>query len=95
MRLDDLRRYRVQIQEIARRSGARQVRVFGSVAQDRATDTSDVDVLIELEPNRSLLDLARIELELEELLGCSVDVVTENGLRDRIRDHVRRTAVAL
>ena len=95
MRLDELRRYRDQIQEIAQRSGARQIRVFGSIAHGTAIDTSDVDVLVEMEPGRSLIDLARIELDLEELLGCAVDVVTENGLRERIRDHVLQTAVAL
>ncbi len=95
MQLHELRQHRAQIEEIARRCGARDIRVFGSVARGTATEDSDVDVLVELEPSRSLLDLARIELELEDLLGRSVDVVTERSLRERIREEVRQTAVAL
>jgi len=54
---------------------------------------ADVDFLVELEPGRSLLDLGGLQYELERLLGCSVDVVTERGLRARIRERVLREAV--
>lgn len=77
------------------RHGASNVRVFGSVARGEAGPHSDVDVLVDLEAGRSLLDHAALMLELEEILGCKVDVVTERGLRERIRDRVLREAVPL
>jgi predicted nucleotidyltransferase len=71
------------------------VRIFGSVARGEAKLGSDVDVLVDLEPGRSLLDHAALMLELEELLRCKVDVATERGLRARVRDRVLREAVPL
>ncbi len=71
---------REQILEIAARHGARNVRVFGSVARGDAREDSDIDFLVELEAGRSLLDLAHITFDLQELLRCRVDVATEGGL---------------
>ena len=76
-----LDRHRNEILALAKMRGARNIRVFGSVARDEATTDSDVDILVEMEPGRSLLDLTGLQLDLEELLGRDVDVVTENGLR--------------
>jgi predicted nucleotidyltransferase len=96
MRLrDDLRRHRTQILEAAAASGARQVRVFGSVARGDEVDASDIDFLVSLEPGRSLLDLARLEVRLEELLGRKVDVVTERSLQEPIRTTALREAVSV
>lgn len=81
------------ILEIASRYGARNIRVFGSVARGEADALSDVDFLVELESGRSLLDLGGLQFELEALLGCRVDVVTERGLKPRIRERVLREAV--
>lgn len=78
---------------IARRHGARNVRVFGSIARGEARPNSDVDFLVEMEPGRSLLDLGGLLMELQELFGCRVDVVTEASLRPRIRERVLREAV--
>lgn len=75
--------------------GARNVRVFGSVARGEADEASDVDFLVDMEPGRTLFDLAGVLLDLGKLLGCKVDVVTERGLKPRIRDRVLREAVAL
>jgi len=86
---------RRKILEIAARHGAYNVRIFGSVARGEADAASDVDVLVELEPNRSLLDLGGFLADLEELLECKVDVVTEKGLKTRIRDRVLEEAVPL
>lgn len=86
---------RPEIFKIAARHGAYNVRLFGSVARGEADEASDVDVLVELEPNRSLLDLGGLLADLEELLGCKVDVVTERGLKTRIRDRVLKEAVPL
>ena len=84
----DLDNQRAEILRIAQEHGARNVRVFGSVKRGDATADSDLDVLIDFEPGRSLLDLVGLKLDLEELLGCSVDVATENALHWTIRDQV-------
>jgi predicted nucleotidyltransferase len=71
---------------------------FGSLvppARGQADEQSDVDFLVEMEPGRSLFDLGGLQYELEQLLGCPVDVVTERGLKARIRDRVLREAVPL
>jgi predicted nucleotidyltransferase len=86
---------REEILRIAAQHGARNVRIFGSVARGEAKLDSDVDVLVDLEPGRSLLDLGGLLMDLRDLLGCNVDVVTEKGLRERIRDRVLREAVPL
>jgi predicted nucleotidyltransferase len=79
----------------AARHGASNVRVFGSVARGEAGPDSDVDLLVDLEPGRSLLDLGGLLMDLRNLLGCRVDVVTEQGLRARIRERVIQEAVHL
>ena len=84
---------REDVLRIADTYGARRVRVFGSVARGEADAQSDVDFLVELDPGRSLLDLGGLQFELEGLLGRSVDVVTERGLKARIRERVLREAV--
>jgi predicted nucleotidyltransferase len=83
------------IHDLAARHGARAVRVFGSVSREQSDDRSDIDFLVEMEPGRSLLDLGGLQYDLEDLLGCPVDVVTEQGLKERIRERVLREAVPL
>ena len=90
-----LKSKREAILQIAARHGAHHVRVFGSVALGTATSDSDIDVLVEFEPNRSLLDTIALMRELEDLLGRSVDVVTEQALHSYIRADVLRQARAL
>lgn len=75
--------------------GAYNVRVFGSVARGEADAGSDIDLLVDMEKGRSLLDLGGLLVDLQDMLGCDVDVVTEQGLRERIREHVLKEAVAL
>ena len=87
-----LKTRRDQILETAHKHGAFDVRVFGSVARGDARPDSDIDFLVRLEAGRSLLDLARLLRELQALLGCNVDIVTEAGLRPRIRVQVLREA---
>jgi len=86
---------REQILRLCAKYGARNVRVFGSVARGEADEASDVDFLVELEPGRTLLDLGGLQYELEELLGRRVDVTTERGLKLRIRERVLREAVPI
>lgn len=90
-----LKQKRTQILGIAARHGARNVRVFGSVARAEADERSDIDFLVEMEPGRSLLDLGGMQSELESTLACRVDVVTEKALKPRIRSRVLREAIPL
>jgi predicted nucleotidyltransferase len=87
--------HRSEILKLAQRHGARRVYLFGSVVRGEATADSDIDVLVELEPGRSLFDLGGLLMDLEALLGRRVDVVTTAGLRERIRERVLREAVPL
>ncbi|MBW4634153.1 MAG: nucleotidyltransferase family protein [Iphinoe sp. HA4291-MV1] len=86
---------REEILRSAAKHGAYNVRIFGSVARREADADSDVDFLVEMEPGRSLFDLGGLLMELQELLDRDVDVVTEKGLRQRIRERVLREAVPL
>ncbi len=90
-----LREKRDEILRTAARHGAHNVRVFGSTARGDVGPESDIDLLVNLEPGRSLLDLGALLMDLQDLLGCPVDVVTEAGLRSRIRDRVLREARSL
>jgi predicted nucleotidyltransferase len=93
MRLRDrLTEMRDVIHRAAAESGARDVCVFGSVARGEEAEGSDIDLLVTLEPGRTLLDLARLELRLERLLGRRVDVVTDAGLREPVRSEALREA---
>jgi uncharacterized protein len=96
MALDQrLQEKREEILRLCAAHGARNLRVFGSVARGQADARSDDDFLVEMEPGRSLFDLGGLQYDLERLLGRRVDVVTERGLKARIRDRVLREAVPL
>lgn len=86
---------REAILEIARRHGAHDVRIFGSVARGDATEASDLDLIVRFDPDRSLIDHGMLIEELQEFLGVKVDVVSEGGMRDRFRKRVMREAVPL
>ncbi|WP_292522230.1 nucleotidyltransferase family protein [Methanoculleus sp.] len=83
---------RDEILALAKKRGAKNIRIFGSVARNEAREDSDIDLLVDLEPGRSLLDLGGLAMDLSHLLGRPVDVVTEAGLRERIRSRVLREA---
>ena len=87
-----LKEKRGAILDAAKQHGARNVRVFGSVARGDFDEKSDLDLLVEMEPGSSLLDHASLQLDLESLLGCKVDVVSDKGIKARIRDRVLREA---
>ena len=93
--LDALREKREEIIEIAARHGALKIRVFGSVARGDVSSDSDVDFLVAFEEGRSLFDLGGFIADVEELLQCKVDVVSERGLRPRFKDRVLQEAVSL
>ncbi|HEY0779074.1 MAG TPA: nucleotidyltransferase family protein [Gemmatirosa sp.] len=91
--LDRLLGLRAEIRAAAAASGARDVRVFGSVARGEERPESDVDVLVDLDPGRTLFDLAALEERLERLLGRPVQVATARELRDPVRRAAERDAV--
>jgi uncharacterized protein len=96
MTLEELRiHYRTRILDLAATRGARNVRVFGSLARGDGGPGSDVDLLVDFEAGRSLFDLASLSMDLEKTLGCKVDVVSSRGLRHRLKDEVMRDAIAL
>ena len=85
-------RHRSAIRQIGAAHKARDIRIFGSVAEGTDTVDSDLDVLVTFEPGASLFDAVAISEELQALLGISVDVVSANGLKERDQ-HIRDTAV--
>ena len=89
-----LEAHRDAIAELARRNKGRTIAVFGSVARGDDTDASDIDFLVEFEPDSSLFDLLHLEEALQGLLGRAVDVVSAGGLTDR-DDHIRSEAIPL
>lgn len=88
-----LRARREEILEAAERHGASNVRVYGSVARGEARPMSDIDVLVDMEAGRSLLDLAALHIELEEIVGYTVEIGTD--VKPRMRERVGAEAVAL
>lgn len=90
-----VREKREEIVKVAALRGARNVRLFGSLARGEETADSDVDLLVDMEEGRSLLDLAHLLQDMEELLGCRVHVVEPEGLHWAIRERIIKEAVPL
>lgn len=90
-----LQQRRQEILGIAARYGAHDVRIFGSVARGEAKETSDLDLIVRFDPGRSLFDHGGLLMDLRDLLGVKVDVISEAGIRGRWRDHLMREAVPL
>jgi len=95
MKIEQITSKRNEIARIAKHHGATNIRVFGSVARGNADNSSDVDFLVDLEKGRSLLDLGGLLIDLQNLLGQPVDVLTEKGLKPRIRERVLSEARAI
>lgn len=83
------------IRAVAERHGATRIRVFGSFARGSSHSDSDLDLLVELKPGHSLLDVVAIKQDLQDLLGRRVDVVTERSISPYMRDAVCEEAVAI
>lgn len=86
---------RAEVLRLAARHGASDIRVFGSFARGEARADSDIDLLVDFEPGRSLLDQVALEQELEAFLGRRVDIVTEGGLYWLLRRRILSEARAL
>ena len=92
----DILSRRDEIVAIATKHGASNLRVFGSVARGDNRGDSDLDILVHLDDDRSLLDHIALMQELEDTLGCKVDVVEDDSIKNRIvRDRVMSEAVAI
>jgi len=87
--------HRQQILELAMQRGAQRIRVFGSMARGQALATSDVDFLVDMQTGKSAFALGGLLMDLQDLLGRRVDVVTPNALHPAIRDEVLNEAVDL
>lgn len=92
---EKLRNHRTEIINLAHTRGAYNLRIFGSLARSEATTQSDIDILVDLEPGRTIFDLGGLLVDLQKLLNCPVDIVTEKGLRPRIRQQVLAEAISL
>jgi excisionase family DNA binding protein len=92
---DEVLEFAPRIKQVAAQHGARNVRLFGSLARGTADEASDVDLLVDLDPDRSLIDLAGLELDLEALLETRVDVGTVASLKPRMKEQVLAESVEL
>ncbi len=90
-----LQKYRKEILDLAACHGAKNVRVFGSLARGEGDKGSDLDLLVTLGEGRSLLDLVGLKQDLEDLVHRPVDVVTENALSPYLRERVLSEAIPL
>ncbi len=90
-----LRDKREIILRIASKHGVHRVRVFGSAPRGEADELSDIDLLVDMPANSTLFDQAALQLELQEVLGCRVDILTERGMKPRIRERVIKEAALL
>ncbi|MCP9450344.1 MAG: nucleotidyltransferase family protein [Nitrospira sp.] len=95
MSIDVLKSRRADILRLASRYGARHVRVFGSAAQGTAGPSSDIDLLVRMDRGRSLLDLIELSQELESILQCKVDILTDEGLSPYLKDRIQAEAIPL
>jgi len=94
-RASAVRRRRGRLLDAARSRGVRRIRVFGSLARGEDGPDSDLDLLVDLEPGRTLVDLAAFRRDAQEILGMRVDVATPDMLKERIRSEVEIEAVPL
>lgn len=90
-----LTKNRAEILRIARENGATRVRIFGSFARGTARPDSDLDLLVDFEPGRNLLDLVAVKQDIEDLVGRPVHVLTEPGISPYMRDAILRDATPL
>lgn len=88
-----IQQYRQEILSLAQKHGVTNIKVFGSFARGEAHEKSDVDFLVEIEKNRSLLDIGLLVMDLQDLLHRKVDIVEPNGLHSLIREKILREAI--
>ena len=86
---------RNEIMDLAGKYGAKNLRIFGSTVRGEAGPACDVDLLVDMEEGRNLLDLVGFWQDLEELLGCRVDVISEGGISPYLRERIYAEALPL
>ncbi len=87
--------YRDDILAIAERRGVENIRIFGSVARGNTHADSDIDFLYTRRPDTDLMDLGGLYMELSDLLGCGIDIVSETSLSPYMKDRILREATTL
>ncbi|MGE0643721.1 MAG: nucleotidyltransferase family protein [Nitrospira sp.] len=92
---DVLKSKRTDILRLASQYGASHVRVFGSLARGEAGPSSDIDLLVQMEEGRSLLDLIELSQELESVLRRKVDILTDDGLSPYLKERIQAEAIPL
>lgn len=92
---NDIIAHRDEILAIARSHGAHNVRIFGSVARGDQGEDSDLDLIVRFDAGRSLFDQGGLLMDLQDLLGVKVDIISERGMRPAFREHVLKEAIAL
>lgn len=95
LNLTSLRQYKAEILAVCQKYHASNVRVFGSVARSEATETSDVDFLVDMPKSQSILRRVHLKLDLEEMLGCPVDVARADNLPELIAEQILQEACPL
>jgi hypothetical protein len=86
---------REAILDVAHRHGAHDIRVIGSVARGDTEESSDLDLVVRFDPDRTLFDHGELIMDLQDLLQVEVDIISEAGMRDRFRNHVMKEAMSL
>jgi predicted nucleotidyltransferase len=87
--------YKSQIIDLAKKYGAYNVRIFGSLARGEMQSNSDIDFLVEFEEQCSLFDQGGLLMDLQDLLNCKVDIVDEQAMHPRFREQVLKESVFL
>lgn len=95
MNLEQLKKFKQQILRLAEQNKAPNIRVFGSVSTNEAKETSDVDFLVDVGEGQNLIDFIRLKQELEDLLGCEVDLAQSTELRAAMRERILNEAIAI
>lgn len=90
-----IREHRDEVLRLAHEHGAQNIRLFGSAARGEEDAESDLDLLVDMEEGRSLVDHVALKQDLEDLLGREIDVVTERSLHPRLRERVLREAMSV
>lgn len=95
MDLEQLRKFKSQIIELAEANKALNIRVFGSVSREEASDDSDIDFIIDIGEDQNLIDFIKLKQELEDLLGYEVDLAPSTGLREGMRESILKDAIPI
>ena len=95
MNLEQLKKFKSQILELAEANKALNIRVFGSVSREQANEDSDIDFVIDVGESQNLIDFIKLKQELGDLLGQEVDLASSTGLRKGIRESILKDAIPI